>query len=52
VFTDSIARSAKRRFLNYSEADFEIFARSKDTLHASVGITPIGATIRVYNPQN
>jgi len=25
IFTDSIARSATRRYLSYSEADFEVF---------------------------
>jgi len=34
IFTGSIARSAKRRYLSYSEADVEIFlSRRGDTLH-------------------
>ena len=33
-FTGSIARSASRRYLIYSEADFEVFSpRMGDTLH-------------------
>jgi len=41
TFTGSIAHSAKRRYLNYSEADFEGFRLLRAKLH------PIGATIRV-----
>ena len=31
--TDSIARSAKRRYISYSEGDFEVFRPQGDTLH-------------------
>jgi len=60
-FTGSIARSARRRYLIYSEADFEVFRPAGAThctdggeiLHSSVpNFTPIGATVRVENPQN
>jgi len=33
IFTGSIARSASRRYLIYSEADFEVSPRRGDTLH-------------------
>jgi len=33
IITGSIARSARRRYLIYSDADFEVFARRGDTLH-------------------
>ena len=56
-FTGSIARSAKRRYLSYSEADFEVFrltgaTRCKDgvkfgTETSVPNFTLIGATIRV-----
>jgi len=57
MITGSIARSAKRRYLSYSEADFEVFrppmavkfGMEKGTLP---NFTPIGATIRVYDPRN
>ena len=57
MFTGSIARSASRRYLIYSEADFEVFRSAGATrctdgceiwhglLHAK--FHPIGATVRV-----
>ena len=33
TFTGSIASSAKRRYLNYSEADFEVFRLIRAKLH-------------------
>ena len=58
-FTDSIARSVMRRYLIYSEADFEVFAPQGRHV-APIGgeiwlggassapkFTPIGATVRV-----
>jgi len=61
LVTGSIAYSAKRRYLSYSEADFEIF-RPAGTTRCTDGVkfgtssvpnfTPISATIRVYDPQN
>ena len=60
IFTGSIASSAKRRYLNYSDADFEVFRLAGSTgctdggeilkfgTEASVpNFTLIGATIRV-----
>ena len=59
VITGSIARSATRRYLNYSEADFEVFrpagaTRCTDVVEIWLGggdlrakFHPIGATIRV-----
>ena len=45
IFTGSIARSATRRYLSYSEADFEVFRPFEDSLRAK--FHPIGATITV-----
>jgi len=42
VFTGSIARSARRRYLIYSEADFDVFCPAGATR-----CTPIGAMVRV-----
>ena len=63
VFTGSIARSATRRYLIYSEADFEVFRpagatrctdggkichEGGDAVPSSVpNFTPIGATVMV-----
>ena len=55
IITGCIERSAKRRYLSYSEADFEIFANHRgDTLHRWGEIWqgegtfgPIGAILRV-----
>jgi len=63
LFTDSIARSAKRLYLSYPEADFEVFRHAEATrctdgvkFGKEEGIsvpsslpnfTAIGATIRV-----
>ena len=58
TFTVSIARSAIRQYLVYSEADFEVFRPAGATRCADVGemwqvpssvpdLTPIGATTRV-----
>jgi len=53
IFIGSIARSAKHRYLSYSEADFEVFrlagaTRCTDGTEASLpNFTLIGATIRV-----
>ena len=58
IVTGSIARSATRRYLNYSEADFEVFrpagvTRCTDEGEICHGVssvpnfTPIGATIKV-----
>ena len=68
IVTGSIARSATSRHLNYSEADFEFFAPQErhvspmgwnlawirgPKIHSSVpNFTPIGATVRVYDPKN
>jgi len=41
-FTGSIARSATRRYLIYSEADFEVLCPARATC-----FTAIGATVRV-----
>jgi len=35
-FTGSIARSAKRRYISYSEGEFEVFVPRVDTLIANV----------------
>ena len=67
IITGSIARSATRRYLSYSEADFEIFrpagatrctdggkfgVRRGPTIPSSTpNFTPIGATIRVKDPK-
>jgi len=60
VFTGSIARSASRRYLVYSEADFEVFRPAGATRYTDgvkfgmeqgpfsmPNFTPIGATTRV-----
>ena len=52
VFSGSIARSATRRYSNYSEADFEVFrpvgaTRCTDGGELHAESTPIRATIRV-----
>ena len=57
IFTGSISSSAKRRYLSYWEAEFEVFRLAgatrcadgvKFSMEASVpNITLIGATIRV-----
>jgi len=60
TFTGSIARSAMRWYLSYSQADFEVFRPAGATpctdgvkfgveegTEAPCQITPIGATIRV-----
>jgi len=36
-FTDSIARSATHRYLNYSEADFEVFRLAGATCFTDEG---------------
>jgi len=66
IFTGSIARSATRRYLIYSEAAFEVF-RAQERHFAPIGVkfdmvesvhsslpnfTPIGATVRVQEPKN
>ena len=52
IITGSIARSASRRYLIYSEADFEVFRPARAT-RCTDGVkfgmpnfTPIGATCR------
>jgi len=65
LITGSIARSTTRRYLSYSEADFEVFRLAGATrctdrggiwhrgdllLHAK--FHPNGATVRVQDPQN
>ena len=61
VITGSIARSASRRYLIYSEADLEVFRPEGETRctdggeiwHVGVpNFTPIGAMVRVQDPQN
>ena len=61
LFTGSIAPSASRRYLIYSEADFEVFFAPQGRHVAPMGakfgveegtssmpnVTPIGATVRV-----
>jgi len=58
MFTGSIARSASRRYLIYSEADFEFFFAPQGRHVAPMGVkfgtdssmpnfTPIGATVMV-----
>ena len=60
LITGSIARSARRRYLIYSEADFEVFRPAGATRCTDGGkfggwelpssmpsFTPIGATVRV-----
>jgi len=56
IFTGSIARSATRRYLIYSEADFEVCRPAGATRCTDGGetwpsslpsFTPIGATVRV-----
>jgi len=54
IFTGSIVRSATRRYLIYSEADFEVFRPAGATRCTDWGeiwhmthFTPIGATVRV-----
>ena len=62
VFTGSIASSAKRRHLSYSEADFEVFVpqtRHVAPIRVKFGqkegtesrISPLGVTIKVFGPQ-
>ena len=62
MITGSNARSATRRYLNYSEADFEVFRHAGAT-RCTDGVkfgmeegtvpnfTPIGATVRLYDPK-
>jgi len=65
LITGSIARSATRRYLIYSEADFEVFRPTGATRCTDWGeiwhgggsssmpnVTLIGATVRVQEPQN
>jgi len=58
MITRSIAHSATRRYLSYSEADFEFFSTLQGRRVAPIGVkfgtqegtphfTPIGATVRV-----
>ena len=57
LVTGSITRSATRRYLSYSKADFGVFrpagaTRCTDVLNLASSMpnfTPIGATIRVYD---
>ena len=56
IITGSTARSARRRYLIYSEADFEVFrpagaTRCTDGVKFGTDFTPIGATTRLYGPQ-
>jgi len=65
VITGSIARSATRRYLIYSEADFEVLRPAGATRCTDGGkfgmeegtasmpnFTPFGATARVQDPKN
>ena len=49
VITGSISRSATRRYLSYSEADFAPMGMKFGTAEGTAvpNFTPIGATIRV-----
>jgi len=65
LITGSITRSATRRYLIYSEADFEVFRPAEATRctdwdeiwrgggdFSAPNSTPIGATVRVLDTQN
>jgi len=49
IFTGSIAPSATRRYLIYSEAEFEVFRPAGATrcTPSVPNFTPVGATVRV-----
>jgi len=53
IFAGSIVRTAMRRYLSYSHADFDVFGRHVSPMGEKFGMdsvpyfTPIGATVRV-----
>jgi len=49
--TGSIARSATRRYLSYSETNFDVFRPARATRCTDWCETLIGATIRVQDPK-